>query len=662
MARLGLLPLLSSGQNRDFRLLLGKTATLLDPRQAPEAEINAIAVLDHGPAEDIAAAQRFAERHGRHLLCLQPGLIGGARPRHGESHLPLLGLFDQTAMTAALAAPLTEERQAQGQALRAMARGSLIGTSNAAPPFTGPGVAGAVLVADQLGVPPAGLKAMLAAALKDHGRETLTVVPALTLDGRAVSGPLSLEARRLGLPVLAAPLASAGAVTGARALYVWTAPIGFDGLLQGVPVITFGAPFYAGLGLTEDRGEVANRAQGITIERLTVAALVDCSRYCDPVTGLASDAARTLGHVQRIIEQDRRFAGNTVVVAMKPWKRANVRGYLASRAGQLHYRASAGSALRLLRRKDGMAATWAASEPEGLAARLATAGLPALLRIEDGFLRSVGLGSNYVAAASLVLDRQGIYYDPTRPSDLETLLEHHPFTAGERATARRLIDLIVSRGLTKYNIGGAGADHVTAPAGAYRILVPGQVEDDASIRLGAPDMGGNLGLLRAVRAARPEAWIIYKPHPDVEAGNRKGRIPRELALTLADQVIEDASIVGLFPRIDAVHTMTSLVGFEALLRGLAVATYGLPFYAGWGLTEDRCHCPRRTSRLTIEDLVAGALLHYPAYVDPETGLPCDVWTVVERLSGGQLQSARPAGGRFGRVGPFFRSLWQSMRG
>lgn len=662
MTRIGLLPLLSPGQNRDFRALLGSAATLLDPRQAPGAEIDCIAVLDHGPAEDIAAAQRFAERHGRRLLRWQPGLIGGARPRRGESHLPLLGLFDQTAMTAALAAPLTEERRAQGQALCATARASLIGTSNAAPPFACPDMAGAVLVADQRGAPAAALIAMLDAALQEHGPEILAVMPALSLDGQAVAGPLSLEAERRGLPVLTAPLASAGVLAGAKPLYVWTAPVGFDALMQGVPVITFGAPFYAGLGLTEDRGAVPDRAQKVTIEHLAVAALVDCSRYGDPITGLASDAFRTLGHIQRIIEQDRRFAGNTVVVAMKPWKRANVRGYLASRAGQLHYRASAGSALRLLRRKGGVAATWAASEPEGLAARLTAAGLPALLRIEDGFLRSVGLGSNYVAAASLVLDRQGIYYDPTRPSDLETLLEQHSFTAGERATARRLIDLIVSRGLTKYNIGGAGADHVTAPAGAYRILVPGQVEDDASIRLGAPDMGGNLGLLRAVRAARPEAWIIYKPHPDVEAGNRKGRIPRELALTLADQVIEDASIVGLFPKIDAVHTMTSLVGFEALLRGLAVATYGLPFYAGWGLTEDRCHCPRRTSRRTIEDLVAAALLHYPAYVDPETGLPCDAWTVVERLSAGQFQSARPAGGRLGRVGPFFRSLWQSLRG
>ena len=36
--------------------------------------------------------------------------------------------------------------------------------------------------------------------------------------------------------------------------------------------------------------------------------------------------------------------------------------------------------------------------------------------------------------------------------------------------------------------------------------------------------------------------------------------------------------------VDEVHTLTSLTGFEALLRGIEVHAYGGPFYAGWGLT------------------------------------------------------------------------------
>ncbi len=68
--------------------------------------------------------------------------------------------------------------------------------------------------------------------------------------------------------------------------------------------------------------------------------------------------------------------------------------------------------------------------------------------------------------------------------------------------------------------------------------------------------------------------------------------------------------------------MTSLTGFEALLRGRPVTCYGQPFYSGWGLTRD-LHPPneRRQRRLVLDELVAGALIDYPLYLNREgTGL------------------------------------------
>jgi capsular polysaccharide export protein len=78
-------------------------------------------------------------------------------------------------------------------------------------------------------------------------------------------------------------------------------------------------------------------------------------------------------------------------------------------------------------------------------------------------------------------------------------------------------------------------------------------------------------------------------------------------------------IVELFPHVDDVHCLTSLAGFEALLRGLPVTCHGLPFYAGWGLTRDLHASPRRTRRLALDELVAGALILYPTYVSRTTG-------------------------------------------
>ena len=85
--------------------------------------------------------------------------------------------------------------------------------------------------------------------------------------------------------------------------------------------------------------------------------------------------------------------------------------------------------------------------------------------------------------------------------------------------------------------------------------------------------------------------------------------------------------------------MSSLAGFEALLRGKAVTTYGAPFYAGWGLTRDLGPVPdRRTATRTLDELVAAVLLLYPRYLDPKTGLPCPPEVLISRL-------AESAGGR-----------------
>ena len=76
---------------------------------------------------------------------------------------------------------------------------------------------------------------------------------------------------------------------------------------------------------------------------------------------------------------------------------------------------------------------------------------------------------------------------------------------------------------------------------------------------------------------------------------------------------------GLLSEVAEVHTMTSLTGFEALLRGLKVTTYGVPFYAGWGLTTDKATIPaRRNQCIDLDSLIYATLIAYPRYFDPVT--------------------------------------------
>ncbi len=172
------------------------------------------------------------------------------------------------------------------------------------------------------------------------------------------------------------------------------------------------------------------------------------------------------------------------------------------------------------------------------------------------------------------------------------------------------------------------------------ILVAGQVEDDAAMLRGGSRLRGNLALLRAVRAAEPDACILFKPHPDVESGMRRGAVPEAEALRHADRVLRDMPIGPLYAQVDAVHSIASLAGFEALLRGRQVATWGRPFYAGWGLTEDHDPPPGRGRALSLDALVAGALILYPRYRDPMTGLPCGPELLLERLAGAPAPARR----------------------
>jgi capsular polysaccharide export protein len=259
-----------------------------------------------------------------------------------------------------------------------------------------------------------------------------------------------------------------------------------------------------------------------------------------------------------------------------------------------------------------------------------------IVRLEDGFLRSVGLGADLTRPLSWVMDDVGIYYDATRPSALERLLQHGGFAAPQLQRAAALRERLVHTGLTKYNLPAPAWERPAADRQV--VLVPGQVESDASIALGTVDIRTNVALLRAVRQARPSAWIVYKPHPDVVAGLRSAGENEPQAADFCDEVLTQGSMHDLLMQADEVHVMTSLAGFEAVLRGKKVVCYGMPFYAGCGLTQDRHSVHRRTRRLVLDELVAAALLEYPVYLSRVSQRRCSPEQALEELLDWRQQS------------------------
>ena len=244
------------------------------------------------------------------------------------------------------------------------------------------------------------------------------------------------------------------------------------------------------------------------------------------------------------------------------------------------------------------------------AARIAARSGGRLLLVEDGFLRSARRED---PPLSIVLDDLGIYYDASVPSRLERrIAEGCP----DLPRARRLVRLWRDLGLSKIS----GLPPCTVQLPPRYVLVLDQLVGDLSIEGGLAHPGSFDRMLQAARLEFPGLPVVLKTHPDSALRHRRShfdphRVPRVVP------VAEACDPAPLLAGAEAVYTVSSQGGFEALLHGRPVRTFGMPFYAGWGLTEDDMPPPARRGPATLDALAHAALVAYPRYLDPEAGAP-----------------------------------------
>ena len=643
---------------REIEALSGMAPVRWDPLSRPAFD----AVAGWGYAPTTRRARRLAEAKGKPYFAFEDGPLRSVRPGPSEPPMSLImdrgGMYYDAAGASdliALAAHsdwFTPEINARAAAARDQLRRLRLSKYNSGRDLS-PSDLGLrsgkprVLVLDQVRndasirgalADASSFAAMLESAQGDNpGAEIIVKLHPDVMSGRR-AGHFSELKPGQGLTLVAEPVNPWSLLDIVDSVYTVSSGMGFEAALAGRNVVTFGSPFYAGWGFTDDRRLQVRRPAERSALELFAAYHLRYARYFDAYSRREiafEDAADQLAwRRDRFHDQARR----SVCYRISRWKRPAFKRMLDGPHGAPLFSRGVPEAVALAKREGGQIVSWASRDNSGLQRACETAGV-ALVRVEDGFIRSAGLGASFVPPLSLAFDGRGIYYDSTRSSDLEALIQAGPFPEPLVARARRLREALVAHGTTKYNI--ASAPQITLESGGRPIiLVPGQVEDDASIRRGAPSVRRNVDLLAAARERHPDAYILYKPHPDVEAGFRRGRIRTADLQTFSDGVARNASILQLIALADRVETITSLAGFEALLRGKAVTTHGQPFYSGWGLTEDLCPVPSRTRKATLDEVVAAALILYPRYVDPVSGLVCAPELLVRRLSA----AARPARG------------------
>ncbi|MEP2783004.1 MAG: capsular polysaccharide biosynthesis protein [Pseudoruegeria sp.] len=494
------------------------------------------------------------------------------------------------------------------------------------------------------GADKATFKDMLITAMVEHPGNRIVIKTHPETTGGHREGHFGPDEANERVSLITDPVSPWALMEGAVAVYTVSSQLGFEAILAGHRPVVFGQPFYSGWGLTDDRNPVARRNRKLTRAQLFTGAMLLYPVWYDPHRDQLCDfetAAYALISQAREWRDD--HAGWTAS-HMRLWKRHPLQKFFGQFA-RLRFNDHPSKDTNKSQNTKGRIMVWANKADSTLKAA-ATATERSLYRVEDGFLRSKGLGAALTPPLSLALDDLGIYYDPSHESRLERLINTSgslPSVALERA--EKLAVSIRAAGLSKYNLESNALPDF--PEG-HRILVPGQVEDDASIQTGCRGVSTNLGLLQAVREARPDAVILYKPHPDVEAGLRRGAIePHELD-RLADKTLTNTDPIAILDHINEVWTLTSLLGFEALIRDVPVTCLGLPFYAGWGLTTDLspdAPHPRRGGPVNKAGLIHASLIDYPRYYDPVTQSACPAEVIIDRLAKGTL----PKPGIFNRT-------------
>lgn len=615
----------------------------------PPGPEDRIAVWGHSPYA--ARGEAMSERHGAPLLRIEDAFLRSILPgrmRGAEGPLGLLidpeGVHFDSARPSMIERIATQDRL-DDHALLQRARDGIgrlkalhLSKYNNFDLELPPPAPGYVLVIDQSrddasirygAAQPNTFREMLAVAqIENPGARIVIKTHPETAAGLRPGhyGPEHCDART---SLLTEPVSPWALLEGAIAVYSVSSLMGYEAILSGHKPRIFGQPFYGGWGLTQDENPVARRTRRLTRAQLFAVSHILAPTWFDPCRGRICSFEEAVDQLEAEARAYREDRHGHVATGMRLWKRRPMARFFGGTTPLCFVEPPERAAENAIRTQRNLL-IWSGKEPHGLRA-------PNVLRVEDGFLRSRGLGADLVPPLSLVTDRQGIYYDPRRPSDLETLIAREP-PPGGRLRAERLLSKIRRAELSKYNLGGELPE---LPKG-HRILVAGQVEDDASIRLGAGETCTNRMLLSRCRAANPSSIILFKPHPDVEAGLRAGRLSEAEAMEHADAVVARSNPISLIDAVDEVWTMTSLLGFEALLRGKSVTVTGAPFYAGWGLTRDLGNVPdRRTARPDLIQLAHAALIAYPRYLDPVTGRPCPPEVAVERLAHGPLPRPGP---------------------
>jgi len=250
---------------------------------------------------------------------------------------------------------------------------------------------------------------------------------------------------------------------------------------------------------------------------------------------------------------------------------------------------------------------------------------------EDGFLYSIepyngSCPVEFRKRYSIIMDTENYYINAHEPSTMERILNSNKeFSSDEITRAQNCIKLIIKEKISKYN--HQPIIKLNVNENKTNILIVDQVHGDKSIKYGMANEDTFLKMFETALNEYPDSEIYIKSHPVKNKGHFNN-IENKNNIHFIDY---DINPIALLEQMDVVYVCTSQLGFEALMCGKEVHVFGVPFYAGWGVTIDYQKCDRRNKKRSVEEIFYVAYIMLTTYVSYTNNNITDIETVINEL-------------------------------
>ena len=262
-----------------------------------------------------------------------------------------------------------------------------------------------------------------------------------------------------------------------------------------------------------------------------------------------------------------------------------------------------------------------------------------LLIAEDGFIRSINnfvnktIPSKYRNSISFTFSNLPHFF-ADEITTLEYMLNNEKLKLDNKQIerAKYLIDKIIKNKISKYNHQPIYKPEIGK--NKNKVLVIDQSYGDMSISYGWANEDTFKNMLEVAIKENYNADIIIKTHPDALVKNSERAKCYYSSEDIKENVYlmsEEINPISLLEIVDKVYVCTSQLGFEALMMGKEVHVFGMPFYAGYGLTIDYQKCERRKNNRTLEEIFYITYINYSYYVNPEKEERCEIEEAIDYL-------------------------------